>query len=376
MNYLRFFEALKKNDLKPVYVFEGEEEYIKAQAVKTLCSRVLPEGLEEMNLTELTNPAVDELIAAAQTLPAMADKRVVLVRDLSLFSTGKSADDSDMDRIIEYLRSPSPTTCLIFLVKGKADKRRKLYTFLNGEQAVVDFSPMTEPDAIDWIIRSMRALGKKMSNAVAERFLFAVGSDAALLKQEIEKLADYVGDRDTVTEDDIAVITIQSLESTVFQMVDAQVASQYGEAFLLMHRVLEGGEDRMLILAMLLRQYRMLYQMRCLLDERAPQGELASLLKIPPFAVRRMQSQAMRYGKEQLKAVYDFLLDFEFRLKSRKTTAGRQCRSRADANERVAGNAIQIRYGAYPLAPMLLPSAYFVYLQYEHYPVWVRSPLG
>ena len=72
----------------------------------------------------------------------------------------------------------------------------------------------------------------------------------------------------------------------------------------------------MLILAMLLRQYRMLYQMRCLLDERTPQGELASLLKIPPFAVRRMQSQAMRYGKEQLKAVYDFLLDFEFRLKS------------------------------------------------------------
>ena len=316
MNYLRFFESLKKNDLKPVYVFEGEEEYIKAQAVKTLCGRALPEGLEQMNLTELTNPAVDELIAAAQTLPAMADKRVVLVRDLSLFSTGKSADDSDIDRIIEYLRSPSPTTCLVFLVKGKADKRRKLYTFLNGEQAVVDFSPMTEPDAIDWIIRSMRALGKKMSNAVAERFLFAVGSDAALLKQEIEKLADYVGDCDSVTEDDIAVITIQSLESTVFQMVDAQVAGHYGEAFLLMHRVLEGGEDRMLILAMLLRQYRILYQMRCLLDERTPQGEMASLLKIPPFAVRRMQSQAMRYGKEQLKAVYDFLLDFEFRLKS------------------------------------------------------------
>ena len=213
LNYLRFFETLKKNDLKPVYVFEGEEEYIKAQAVKTLCGRVLPEGLEQMNLTELANPAADELIAAAETLPAMADKRVVLVRDFSLFSTGKSADDSDTDRIIEYLRSPSPTTCLVFLVKGKADKRRKLYAFLNGEQAVVDFSPMTELDAIDWIIRSMRALGKKMSNAVAERFLFAVGSDAALLKQEIEKLTDYVGDRDTITADDIAVITAQSLES-------------------------------------------------------------------------------------------------------------------------------------------------------------------
>ncbi len=316
MNYLKFFETLKKETLKPVYVFEGEEEYIKAQAVKTLCSRALPDGLEAMNLTELLNPAADALIAAAETLPVMADRRVVLVRDFAPLSPGKSAENDDADRTVEYLRSPSPTTCLVFILKGKADKRKKLYTFLQHAQAMVDFSPMAEPEAIDWIVRSMRALGKKMSRAVAERFLFTVGSDAALLKQEIEKLADYAGERDTVTEQDIAVITVQSLESTVFQMVDAQVASDYGEAFLLMHRVLESGEDRMLILAMLLRQYRMLYQMRCLLEERTPQSELASLLKIPPFAVRRMQAQAMRYGKDQLKAVYDFLLDFEFRLKS------------------------------------------------------------
>jgi DNA polymerase-3 subunit delta len=74
----------------------------------------------------------------------------------------------------------------------------------------------------------------------------------------------------------------------------------------------------MMVLAMLLRQYRMFYQMRCLLGENVSQGEIASLLKIPPFAVRRMQPQAMRYQKRQLKAVYDYLLEFEYRLKSGK----------------------------------------------------------
>ena len=316
LNYLKFFETLKNEELKSVYLFEGEEEYIKAQAVKTLCKRLLPDGLEQMNLTELVSPAADELIASAETLPVMADKRVVLARDFAPLSSAKSTDDGDAERMIEYLDAAPPFTCLVFLVKGKADRRRKLYTYCNQKHTVVDFSPMTEPQAVDWIIKSMRALGKKISSAAAERFLFTVGNDAALLKQEIEKLADYTGERDTVTEDDIAVITVQSLESTVFQMVDAQVAGNYGEAFLLMHRLLESGEDRMMILAMLLRQYRMLYQMRCLLEEKTSQGELASLLKIPPFAVRRMQSQSMRYGKEQLKAVYDFLLDFEYRLKS------------------------------------------------------------
>ncbi len=318
MNYQGFFDQLKNGDLEPVYVFEGDEEYIKAQAVKTLCRRLLPEGLEQMNLTELQNPAADELIAAVETLPMMADKRVVLVRDYALLSSGKASEDEEADRIIKYLQTASPDTCLVFIVKGKADGRKKLYSCCKREHAVVDFSPMAEPQAIDWITRTMKALGKRISRAAAERFLFTVGSDAALLKQEIEKLADFAGDRDEVTEADIRAISVQSLECTVFQMVDAQVAGDYGEAFVLMRRVLDGGEDRMLILAMLLRQYRMLYQTRCLLDENVPQGELPALLQIPAFAARRMQAQAMRYDKRRLKVVYDFLLDTEYRLKSGK----------------------------------------------------------
>lgn len=316
MNYLGFFETVKSGELQPVYVFEGEEEYIKSQAVKALCGKLLPEGLEPMNLTELYNPASDELIAAAETLPMMADRRVVLVRECALLSSGKASDEDSADTLIRYLPSASPTTCLVFIVKGKADGRKKLYTYCKSKHTIVDFSPMTEQQAIQWIVRSMKALGKRMSDSAAERFLFAVGNDAALLKQEMEKLADYTGERADVLGEDIAAITVQSLESTVFQMVDAQVAGDYGQALILMRRVLENGEDRMLILAMLLRQYRMLYQMRCLIGENVGQGELASLLKIPPFAVRRMQAQAMRYDKRQLKEVYDYLLDFEYRLKS------------------------------------------------------------
>ncbi len=317
MNYQEFFDSLKQGDIRSAYVFEGEEEYIKAQAVKQLCGKLLLPGLELMNLTELNHPAVDEVIAAAETLPMMADRRLVLVREFGPLS-GKAGDDEDTERILRYLPGASPSACLVFLVKGKADGRRKLYGFLKQNHTVVDFSPMTEPQAVSWILRSMKALGKRMDTAVAERFLFTVGNDAALLKQEMEKLADYAGERAEVTQADINAVSVKSLECTVFQMVDAQVAGEYGEALGLMQGVLDGGEDRMLVLSMLLRQYRMLYQLRCLMAERVPQSEFPSLLKIPPFAARRMQAQAVRYDQARLKAVYDFLLDFEYRIKSGK----------------------------------------------------------
>jgi len=318
LNYLGFFESVKQNDIKPVYVFEGEEEYIKAQAVKALCGKLLPEGLEQMNQTELTNPPADELIAAAETLPMMADKRIVLVSEYVPLIAGKASGDDEAERMIDYLPNMSPSTCLVFLVKGKADGRKKLYTYCKKNQTIVDFSPMTDQQATGWIIRTMKSMGKRIGQATAERFLFTVGNDAALLKQEMEKLADYTGEREEVNEEDIQTISVQSLECTVFQMVDAQVAGNYGQALILMQRVLQSGEDRMLILAMLLRQYRILFQIRCLLEERVRQSEFPSLLKIPPFAARRMQEQAMRYDKQQLKAVYDYLLDYEYRLKSGK----------------------------------------------------------
>ena len=72
MNHTAFFEALKAGRIAGCYLFEGTEEYIKQQALKNLCARLLPEGLEQMNLTDLTDPAPDALIAAAQTLPFLA----------------------------------------------------------------------------------------------------------------------------------------------------------------------------------------------------------------------------------------------------------------------------------------------------------------
>jgi DNA polymerase-3 subunit delta len=155
-----------------------------------------------------------------------------------------------------------------------------------------------------------------MDLTAAQKLIFNVGSDAALLRQEMDKLAAYLGEREAVTDADIDAVCVKTLECSVFQMVEAQVNGRYGEAFALLSGILSGGEDRFMVLSMLLRQYRILYHMRCLMEERAPQAQLASLLGIPPFAISRTQAQARRYPKERLKAAYDYLFELEFLLKS------------------------------------------------------------
>ena len=316
MNYNDFFQAVKENRVQPVYLMEGPEEYIKGQAIARLCKTLLPEGLEPMNLSEMINPGADELIAVAETLPFMAERRVVIVRESEWLTSGKKADEANQEAVSAYLERQSPETCLLFVVKGKADGRKKLYLQLKKKNAVVDFSPMDDLEAAQWAVRSMRVMGKGMDLNTAHKLVFTVGRDAALLKQEMEKLAGYSGERQTITEEDIDEVCVRTLECTVFQLVDAQVTGRYQDACTLLNHVLEGGEDRFMVLSMLLRQYRLLYHMRRLMEERAPQGQIAGLLGIPPFAVSRMQGQARRYSVERLRAAYDYLYDLEFSLKS------------------------------------------------------------
>lgn len=316
MNHTAFFDLLKNGQPAECYLFEGAEEYIKQQALKQLYARVLPAGLEEMNLTELTDPDPDALIAAAETLPFMGEKRLVVVRECSLIAAGrKSEDERKTEAITEYLGRIPPSTCIVFYVKGKADGRKKLYTLLKKKNAIVDFSPMNDAECADWARKTMRRMGKQLDGDTAGKLVFTVGRDAALLRQEMEKLAAYLDDRAVVTAQDIDAVCTRSTECTVFQMVDAQVAGNNDAAFALLRDMVRAGEQRMAILAMLLRQYRILYHMRCLMDERTPAASQATLLGIPPFSVTRTQQQARRFDAQRLRAAYDYLMNLEFAIK-------------------------------------------------------------
>ena len=169
MNHNDFFEAAKTGRIQNLYLFEGTEEYIKGQALVRLSGLLLPAGLEAMNLSELDNPDADALIATAETLPFMGEKRLVVVRECDLLTTSKKSDEAKLEAIKAYLEKQSPSTCLVFMVKGKADARKSLYNVLKKANAIIDFSPMGDNEAANWAVRTMRALGKRMDLTTAQK---------------------------------------------------------------------------------------------------------------------------------------------------------------------------------------------------------------
>ena len=150
----------------------------------------------------------------------------------------------------------------------------------------------------------------------AEYLIFTVGDDAGLLKSEIRKIASYAGDRQSVTASDVSALATPSTECTVFQMVDAVVAGQNDRAFLLMRNQLLAGADRLYMLSMLLRQFRLLQHIRIMQYEKCSRDTIRTNLGVPPFAVGQYVRQASMYTNAQIKKAVKICFDTEYAVKS------------------------------------------------------------
>ncbi|MBQ2928696.1 MAG: DNA polymerase III subunit delta [Clostridia bacterium] len=312
MDRKEFTQLIKAGTVSGAYLFEGVEENIKAATLQALRKAILPEGMEELGESLMDAPDASAIIAACETLPFLADKRLVIVREHPAL-TGRS--DAD-EKLLSYIPNVPESAVLVFLCRGKADARKKLYTAIKKAGGIVSFAPLTDAELNAWVVKAFTGLGKSVSPQTASVLTFTVGSDTALLRREIDKLAALAGDRDTVTEEDIHAVATRSIECTVFEMVDAVVAGQQGKAFGLLRDMLTAGSDRLGILAMLLRQFRLMQHIKIMQYEKLSPADIKTRLGIAPFAAERCIRQAAGYTGGQVKKAVQICLNAEYKVKS------------------------------------------------------------
>lgn len=313
MDQWAFFDELKAGTVRSVYFFYGPEAYIRKSAIATLQKKLLMPGLEDMNCTVMQAPTAQQIIENCETLPMMSDYRMVIVRDLAVLAPGKAKDEAEESaELLEYIGRVPPTTCLIIEAEN-VDKRKKLGHALVDLPGAVSFDELNDAQLVRWINQALKPLGKKMDRAACEALAFTSGRDLTMLNGELQKLAAYVEDAPLITVQDVETIATHTAECTVFAMVDALVAGQTEKAFELLAVLLQSGEQRIGILALITRQYRQMMYLKSM--EGMPQGQIAKTLGIPPFAVGRLTRQAGKRTAAQLRSQLDLCVGADYDIK-------------------------------------------------------------
>ncbi len=316
MERTEFMKLLSEGRIPSVLLFEGEEAHLMQSALEELRRVLLPPGLEELNESRLENPEPDALIAAAETVPMMADRRLVVIRDYPSL-VGRAETE---DKVISYLPRVPKETVLLFLCVQNPNKKKKLYTTIAKMGGVVTFSRMAGSELTTFVTRAFRDLGRECDERTAEFLIFTCGQDTSTLLAEIGKIAARRTDGSPVHPEDIRELAVPTSESTVFQITEAVIAGQDARAFALVREALRRGETQVMILALLLRQFRIMQHIRIGRYEKKPEREIQSMLTqvfhIPPSMTSQYIRQAASWTNRQIKMAVHLCIDTDYAVKS------------------------------------------------------------
>ncbi len=306
-----FSEALARNEVPSLLLFRGPEEYLKQSALQRLRRLLLPEGLEELNESRLDAPAPDEIIAAAETLPFMADRRIILLRDYPGLVGRGEADD----RLVEYLPSVPPTSVLLFYCVLPV-KQKKIENAVKKHGAVVDFTALKEQELTSWVVRIFREQGRECDERTADALIFICGTDMTLLHSEILKIASRHPEDPRIDPKDVQELATPSSETVVFRTVEAVVAGQEEQAFTHLRKLLLAGESRVMVISMLLRQFRLLQHIKIMQYEKRTPDEISKALGMKPWMLRQYTRQAGLFTGPQVRDAVSLCLNMELAVKS------------------------------------------------------------
>lgn len=263
--YQKLKKDIREDRIGRLYVFHGEEAYLRDFYLGEMKKKLLPAGMEAFNLHTLSGREFDvkRLEQMVDCLPMMGQRTMVVVNDYDLYKGDKEALVNLLGALPEYV-------CLIFvydLIEYKADARTKLAGLLKEKGSVVAFNRQGQGDLVSWISRRFRAMDHEISSEDAKYLIFQCGELMNTLISEIGKIGAYAKEF-RVTRRDIDAVATPQLDAVVFQMTDAIAAGNFDRAASVLGELLHMQEPPIKLLAVLGRQMRQLYSARLAIEHK------------------------------------------------------------------------------------------------------------
>jgi DNA polymerase-3 subunit delta len=306
---------------KTFYVLHGTDEYSLKNEIKAIRARMGDPTLADLNTTTFDgkNATAAEVMAAATSLPFLGDKRLVIVEGMLTWYTRKGAGKTgknEIDMLAAALPTLPETTRLVFVeYEALEDTHPILKVTRSDPHGFMKF--FTPPaDTTPWIVKRVAEHGGQIDPRAASALAAVMGADLRAIDTECHKLVTFAGVGRPITEADVALLTAYVPEVNVFEIVDAIAKGDGVQALTLMHRVLETTKQEPIsLLGMINRQFRLLLQVREVVEMGANPRQLPDITRLPAGKKEFLIRQAQTFSLEQLELIYHRLAEVDFDIK-------------------------------------------------------------
>lgn len=186
---------IKKRETAPVYLLSGDEPYYLDVLADAFEANLIDEGDRDFNQAVIYGADTDaaSIVSAAQQYPFMADRRLVLVREMQSMFRAKF----ELEKIAPYAEKPNGETTLVLIFKGEAIKATSaLAKAVKKGNGVVFTSNKLRDYELKGPIKDY-ATSKRFAidDEATEMLAAMIGSDLSKLFGEIDKIIIAAGSK-------------------------------------------------------------------------------------------------------------------------------------------------------------------------------------
>jgi DNA polymerase-3 subunit delta len=304
------------------YIFYGDEELLRSEAVSSLRARMAEEDLGDLNTSSLDGRdlPLEELINACNTLPFLTQRRMVIVHDmLSRYDRAGAAQEAQ--RLADYLPNMPETTRLVFVQAGALAKNNLLLAKAQGMPGAVireyaQLAPRSD-ELRRWVAQRARTHGVAIESQAVALLIELVGNNLRAIDQELAKLAGRAAYAGSVRAEDVRALVSVWPQTDIFGMVDALGLGDHRTALKLFHTLLDGDAQPLYLLTMVARQLRLILAAKDLQEnEGLASAAIGKRLSLARFVVDKLLRQAALFSFDDLAGLMERTVEVDQGIKT------------------------------------------------------------
>ena len=302
MEWQEAIDAIEAGKAAPTYALVGGEGFLADRLLEALKRKVAGRGGDapKVESWECSEASVREMLQDLRTPSLFATQRLVLLRRV------EDASSATLDSLATYLEAPSSFVHLA-LIASKIDGRSRFARVAKAQKAWVDLVAPKGRALRLWLERSAARRGLELAPGVVDRLLDDVGDELAGLDDALERLSLYAGDRKRLSIDDVDRCIARSRSESLWHFLDALSAGERSAVMKGSAALLADREAPLKLLAMVIRQVRILMTLRACLDEGMSESDAAKRAGVPPFKARDTARDARRCSRQGLQRAFALL---------------------------------------------------------------------
>jgi len=294
--FIELKKQIRDNALGNLYLFFGNEVFIKDSYVRKLKDIITDGGFPDFNhiIIDDKNISFADIDDALESFPMMTEQKLVIIKNSDIFYKAK---EDTKEFWTNRLKNIPEYVTLIF-DETELDKRSSLYKAVTKNGLAVEFEYLSEADMVSWIEREARTNKKTISRNNAQYMASICDSGLSYVKQELEKLINFCDSE--ITLSDIDRIVAKSLDVRVFELTDAIMSRNANLAISLMNDFKTVKESAFKILYLLSGTFDKMLRSKLMLAEGASFGEIAEKTGLKPFIVKKYVENGKKFRENYL----------------------------------------------------------------------------